>query len=258
VADFLARQGASFFDDIVQGLDLPRSFVEEALGELVAVGLVNSDGFSGLRALLLPSERRKPMGGGRRRRTALLGVEDAGRWALIRRAVPAEGAGSKLPRETVEQIARTLLKRYGVVFWRLLAREAEWLPPWRELLMALRRLEARGEIRGGRFVAGFSGEQFALPEAVGVLRGTRNEDKAGKLSTVSGADPLNLAGILLPGPKVPALYSNRVVFRDGIAMAALVAGEVQYFEKLDPEQAWELKNLLLRTPTPAGLAALLS
>ncbi len=131
-----------------------------------------------------------------------------------------------------------------MVFWRLLAREAEWLPPWRELLMALRRLEARGEIRGGRFVAGFSGEQFALPEAVGVLRGTRNEDKAGKLSAVSGADPLNLAGILLPGPKVPALYSNRVVFRDGIAMAALVSGEVQYFEKLDPEQAWELKNLL--------------
>jgi ATP-dependent Lhr-like helicase len=257
VSDFLARQGASFFDDIVHGLDLPRTFVEDALGELVAVGLVNSDGFSGLRALLLPSERRKPLSGGRRRRTALLGVEDAGRWALIRRT-DANVVDRALPRETVEQIARTLLKRYGVVFWRLLAREAEWLPPWRELLMALRRLEARGEIRGGRFVAGFSGEQYALPEAVGVLRGTRNEDKAGKLSAVSGADPLNLAGILLPGPKVPALYSNRVVFRDGIALAALVSAEVQYFEKLEPEQAWELKNLLLRTPAPAGLAALLS
>ncbi len=258
VADFLGQRGASFFDDIVQGLDLPRTFVEEALGELVAVGLVNSDGFSGLRALLLPSERRKPLAGGRRRRTALLGVEDAGRWALIRRVAQGDGASRSLPRETLEQIARTLLKRYGVVFWRLLAREAEWLPPWRELLMALRRLETRGEIRGGRFVAGFSGEQFALPEAVGVLRGTRNEDKAGKLSAVSGVDPLNLAGILLPGPKVPALYSNRVVFRDGIAFAALVSGEVQYFEKLEPEQAWELKNLLLRTPAPAELAALLS
>ena len=256
VADFLARQGASFFDDVVQGLDLPRTFVEEALGELVALGLVNSDGFSGLRALLLPSERRKPLAGGKRRRTALLGVEDAGRWALIRRAKQADEVGRSLPRETLEQIARTLLKRYGVVFWRLLAREAEWLPPWRELLMALRRLEARGEIRGGRFVAGFSGEQFALPEAIGVLRGTRNEDKAGKLSAVSGVDPLNLAGILLPGPKVPALYSNRVVFRDGIALAALVSGEIQYFEKLAPEQAWELKSLLLRTPAPAGLAAL--
>jgi ATP-dependent Lhr-like helicase len=257
VADYLAQHGASFFDDIVQGLDQPRSFIEEALGELVAVGLVSSDGFSGLRALLLPSDRRKPLSGGRRRRTALLGVEDAGRWALIRRKPAAEDASRKLPRETVEQIARTLLKRYGVVFWRLLAREAEWLPPWRDLLMALRRLEARGEIRGGRFVAGFSGEQFALPEAVGVLRGTRNADKAGKLTVISGADPLNLAGILLPGPKVAALYSNRVLYRDGITIAALLSGEVQYFERLQPDQAWEIKNLLLRTAAPAGLAALM-
>jgi ATP-dependent Lhr-like helicase len=257
VADFLGREGASFFDDIARGLDLPRTFVEDALSELVAVGLVNSDGFSGLRALLLPSERRKPMAGGKRRRTALLGVEDAGRWALIRRPAQADEPGPAVRRETLEQLARTLLKRYGVVFWRLLAREAEWLPPWRELLMALRRLEARGEIRGGRFVAGFSGEQFALPEAVGVLRSTRNEDKIGKLSTVSGADPLNLAGILLPGPKVAALYSNRVAFRDGIALAALVSGEVHYFEKIDPEQAWEIRNLLLRTPAPPQLAALL-
>jgi ATP-dependent helicase Lhr and Lhr-like helicase len=258
VADYLAQHGASFFDDIVQGLDLPRTFVEEALGELVAAGLVNSDGFSGLRALLLPSDRRKPLSGARRRRTALFGIEDAGRWALIRRRQATDdGVSRTLPRETVEQIARTLLKRYGVVFWRLLAREAEWLPPWRELLMALRRLEARGEIRGGRFVAGFSGEQFALPEAVGVLRGTRNEDKAGKLTVVSGADPLNLVGILLPGPKVAALYSNRVLYRDGIAVAALMSGEVQYLDKLLPEQAWEMKNLLLRTPAPAGLAALM-
>ncbi|PWT73175.1 MAG: ATP-dependent DNA helicase [Proteobacteria bacterium] len=196
------------------------------------------------------------MGGGRRRRTALLGVEDAGRWALIRRR-PVDDTGRSLPRELVEQIARALLKRYGVVFWRQLSREAEWLPPWRELLMALRRLEARGEIRGGRFVAGFSGEQFALPEAVGVLRGTRNEDKVGKLTVVSGADPLNLAGILLPGPKVPALYANRVLFRDGIAVAALVSGEVQYFAQVAPEQAWEFKNLLLRTPAPGALAALM-
>jgi len=246
VADYLGSHGACFFDDIVQGLDLPRTFVEEALGELVAVGLVNSDGFSGLRALLLPSSQRKPFSG-RRRRTALLGVEDAGRWALIRRK-PAAGASDRLglPRETVEQIARALLKRYGVVFWRLLAREAQWLPPWRELLMAYRRMEARGDIRGGRFVAGFSGEQFALPEAVGVLRSARNEEKTGRLVCVSGVDPLNLAGILVPGAKVPALYSNRVLFRDGVAVAALVGGEAQYFIKLTPEEAWEFKNVLLR------------
>ncbi len=263
VADYLAQHGASFFDDIAGGLDMPRTFVEEALRELVAAGLVNSDGFSGLRALLLPADRRKPVAGGGRRRTALFGVEDAGRWALIRRRrIPAEAsvpakAGTQLPRETVEQVARTLLRRYGVVFWRLLAREAEWLPPWRELLMACRRLEARGEIRGGRFVAGFSGEQFALPEAVGVLRSARNEEKTGRLTVVNGADPLNLVGVLVPGAKVPALYGNRVLYRDGVAVAVLVAGEVRYFEQVTPEMAWEMKNLLLRTAAPAALAALM-
>jgi ATP-dependent Lhr-like helicase len=257
VADYLREHGASFFDDIADGVKLPRTFVEDALRELTAAGLVNSDGFSGLRALLLPAERRKPVSGGRRRRTAVFGVEDAGRWALIRRRPTQTETSASLARESAEQIARTLLKRYGVVFWRLLAREADWLPPWRELLMAFRRLETRGEIRGGRFVAGFSGEQFALPEAVGVLRTARNEDKAGRLVAISGADPLNLAGIILPGARVPALYSNRVLYRDGIAVAALIAGEVQYFEKLDPEKAWEARNVLLRTPAPAGLAALM-
>jgi ATP-dependent Lhr-like helicase len=246
VADFLREHGASFFDDIVHGLDLPRTFVEEALAELVGVGLVNSDGFSGLRALLLPSDKRKPFSGGGRRRAAMPGVEDAGRWALIRRRTPLPVPDGALARETVEQIARTLLKRYGVVFWRVLSREAQWLPPWRELLLACRRLEARGEIRGGRFVAGFSGEQFALPEAVGVLRSTRKENKAGEVSVLCGADPLNLAGILTPGAKVPAVYSNRLLLRDGVPVAALVAGEATYFEQMTPEAAWDARNLLLR------------
>jgi ATP-dependent Lhr-like helicase len=210
-----------------------------------------------LRALLLPADRRKPISGSRRRRTAAFGVEDAGRWALIRRKAAGAEISSTLARETAEQIARTLLKRYGVVFWRLIAREADWLPPWRELLMAYRRLETRGEIRGGRFVAGFSGEQFALPEAVGVLRGVRNQEKTGLPVAVSGVDPLNLAGVLLPGSRVPAVYSNRILYRDGVAIAALVAGEVQYFENLEPEKAWELRNLLLRVPAPASLAALM-
>jgi ATP-dependent Lhr-like helicase len=256
VADFLTQHGASFFDDIADGLDQPRTFIEDALRELTAAGVVNSDGFSGLRALLIPAERRKPVGGGRRRRTAAFGVEDAGRWSLIRRKAPAPQSVAE-ERESLEQIARALLKRYGVVFWRLLAREAEWLPPWRDLLMAYRRLETRGEIRGGRFVAGFSGEQFALPEAVTALRNARNAEKKGKIATVSGVDPLNLAGILLPGARVPAIYSNRLLLRDGIPVAALVSGDVQYYEKCDPEKAWEIKNLLLRTPAPAGLAALM-
>ena len=256
VADYLAQHGASFFDDITDGLDQPRTFIEDALRELTAAGLINSDGFSGLRALLLPADRRKPIGGGRRRRTAVFGVEDAGRWALIRR----KAAGSStitLEREAAEQIARTLLKRYGVIFWRMLAREADWLPPWRELLMACRRLETRGEIRGGRFVAGFSGEQFALPEAVGVLRGVRSAEKSGRLLVVSGVDPLNLAGIVTPGSRVAAIYSNRVMYRDGVPVAALIAGNVQYFEKVDQEKAWMMRNMLLRTHAPEELASLM-
>ncbi len=257
VSRYLDEHGASFFDDIAAGLDQPRTFIEEALRELTAAGLVNSDGFSGLRALLIPADRRKPVGGARRRRTAGFGIEDAGRWSLIRRKTAVAAPSVTSQREMVEQVARSLLKRYGVVFWRLLAREAEWLPPWRELLMAYRRLETRGDIRGGRFVSGFSGEQFALPEAVGVLRNVRNEEKRGTIATVSGVDPLNLAGILLPGPRVPAIYSNRILFRDGLPVVALVAGDVQYYEKLDPEKAWALKNVLLRTPAPAGLASLM-
>ncbi len=250
VADYLREHGASFFDDIVHGLDLPRTFVEEALGELVGVGLVNSDGFSGLRALLLPSDRRKPFSGAGRRRAAVLGVEDAGRWALIRRR--SEATEAKLPRESVEQIARTLLRRYGVVFWRVLAREAEWLPAWRELLLAYRRMEARGEVRGGRFVAGFSGEQFALPEAVAALRAARRAGQPEESVVVCGADPLNLSGILTPGMKVPALYANRVLLRNGLPAAAWIAGEAHYFEPMSPEQAWQARNLMLRTPTFAG------
>jgi ATP-dependent Lhr-like helicase len=250
VADYLGHHGASFFDDIVQGLDLPRTFVEEALGELVAAGLVNSDGFSGLRALLLPSDRRKPLSGARRRRTALFGIEDAGRWALIRRRQATDdGVSRTLPRETVEQIARTLLKRYGVVFWRLLAREAEWLPPWRDLLRVYRRLEARGEIRGGRFVVGFSGEQFALPEAIGMLREVRRKPPSGAWISLSGADPLNLAGILTPGPKLAALTGNRLLYRDGIPVALFAGGVVDFLETLDAGTEWQGRKALLRGPS---------
>ena len=126
-----------------------------------------------------------------------------------------------------EEVARALLQRYGVVFWRLLAREAGWLPPWRDLLRVYRRLEARGEIRGGRFVAGFSGEQCALPKAVGLLRETRRRPPSDQWISLSGADPLNLIGILTPGPKLPALTDNRLIYRDGLPVATLSAGGVR-------------------------------
>ena len=246
VADFIRQYGASFFDELVEGTGLLRPQVEEALGELVALGLVTSDSFAGLRALL-----RKPAAGGRRR-TTMFAMESAGRWALARRPQP-----QMQPRpEAIEHLARTLLLRYGVVFWRLIEREAPWLPPWRDLLRVYRRLEARGEIRGGRFVAGFSGEQFALAEAVGMLREVRRKPPSGSLVSLSGADPLNLVGILTPGPKLAALTGNRLLYRDGLPVALFAGGEVQFLETLDPATQWEARKALLRGAVPPSLVAL--
>jgi ATP-dependent Lhr-like helicase len=138
-----------------------------------------------------------------------------------------------------------------VVFWRLIEREAQWLPPWRELLRVYRRLESRGEIRGGRFVAGFSGEQFSLPDAIGMLREIRRQPDADSWVAVSGSDPLNLAGILTPGPKIAALAGNRVLYRDGVPMACLAAGEVTFFSELDPAAEWQVRQALLRAAVRA-------
>ena len=250
VAAFIRENGASFFDELREGTRLLRSQVEEALAELVALGIVTSDSFGGLRALLVPSSLRKPIPGGvRRRRSSAFGMESAGRWALARQRRHTED-------EPVEHIARALLRRYGVVFWRLLEREAAWLPPWRELLRIYRRLEARAEVRGGRFVAGFSGEQFALPEAIGGLREARRKKDGGAWVSVSGADPLNLVGIIVAGPKLAALTSHRVLYRDGIAVAILCGGEVEFLEELDRSVAWEARNALLRSYAPPELLRL--
>jgi ATP-dependent Lhr-like helicase len=264
VADYIRLHGASFFDEIADGAGLLPTQAEEALAELVALGVVNSDSFGGLRALLIPSDRRRPAAGGRRRRRiALFGMDVAGRWALVRRQPLAESdvdttrPTEKLQdEEAIEHVARTLLKRWGVVFWRLLAREADWLPPWRDLLMCYRRLEARGEIRGGRFVAGFTGEQYAAPEAIGLLRDTRRKPHSQSHVSISGADPLNLVGILTPGQRLPSLSGNRLLYRDGIPVATFAGGEVRFLEKLEPKEQWEAQNLLLRRHVPAVLADL--
>src|SRR4029077_4911057 len=133
-----------------------------------------------------------------------------------------------------------------------------------DLLMCYRRLEARGEIRGGRFVAGFTGEQYALPEAIGLLRDARRKPHSQHCVSLSGADPLNLVGILTPGPRLPALSGNRVVYRDGVPVAILSGGEVRFLEANgtpgstppDAKELWELKNALLRRHVPAVLADL--
>jgi ATP-dependent Lhr-like helicase len=261
VAEYIDENGASFYDEIVDHVGLLPVQVEEALGELVALGLVNSDSFGGLRALLMPADRRRSSARDRRRqrRIAIFGMQDAGRWALVRRKeTKPEDVKAVPPRndEAVEHICRTLLRRWGVVFWKLLEREADWLPPWRDLVMCLRRLEARGEIRGGRFVAGFSGEQFALPEAIGQLREVRRRESDLQLVSLSAADPLNLVGILTPGNRLPALTSNRVLYRDGVPTALYVGGEVKFIEQLDPAEQWQIRGALLRRQVPAPLADL--
>jgi ATP-dependent Lhr-like helicase len=233
VCDVLANGGASFFTEIVRRTALLPSQVEEALSELAALGFVTSDSFDGLRALLVPSNKRPTFGrneGKRRRKTNLASIEFAGRWSLIRKEVPAETGA--IPTEqgdaVIEKFARVLLRRYGVVFRRLLERESLNVT-WYALGRIYRRLEARGEIRGGYFIGGVSGEQFALPEAIGLLRSIRKAPPKYELITLSAADPLNLQGILTPGPRVGALTANRILFRDGLPIAALEAKEICRF-----------------------------
>jgi ATP-dependent Lhr-like helicase len=140
-----------------------------------------------------------------------------------------------------------------VIFWKLLTREAQWLPPWREILLCCRRLEARGEIRGGRFVAGFSGEQYATPEAVGLLREMRRTPPTQQYLSVSGADPLNLLGIITPGARLPSLAGNRLLYQDGVPLAVYAAGEVRFLEKLEPKEQWDVQVALLRRQMPVLL-----
>jgi ATP-dependent helicase Lhr and Lhr-like helicase len=263
-AQFIQQHGASFFDEIADGAGLLPNQVEEALGELVALGLVNADSFGGLRALLVPSDRRRPTArdARRKRRIAIFGMQDAGRWTMVRKGqhTPLIDEQSTLPNrpdaEAIEHVCRTLLRRWGVVFWKVLERESKWLPPWRDLLLCLRRLEARGEVRGGRFVASFSGEQYALPEAVGSLRDARRSANANHWVSLSAADPLNLVGIITPGGRLPSLTGNRVLYRDGTPVALYVGGEVKFLIDLEAKEQWEAQNALLRRQVPAMLAHL--
>jgi ATP-dependent Lhr-like helicase len=298
VHDYLATRGASFFTDIVDATRLLRAQVEESLAELVANGLVVSDSFAGLRALLTPSSRKTQAAAKRKHRQAVYEMSSAGRWSLLnrqagqaflpgpsenevgRRSSPNVRDGSIDP-EAAEEIARILLKRYGVVFKRLLEREGIALP-WRVLLRIYHRLEARGELRGGRFVAGISGEQFALPEAVGMLRairrtrtgamdfGLRSPQAVAEMTTdraanageeslisVSAADPLNLVGIITPGGRLTAHTSNRILYRDGEPITVLESGETRFLVELSRTMEWRAKSALMRKATPPQLRSYL-
>jgi ATP-dependent Lhr-like helicase len=235
---FLGRTGASFQEEIIAGTRRLRAEVEDALGELVSAGRVTGDGFSGLRALISATQTR---GGARARwharwsRRTGAGAVGAGRWSLLRppgatTSLPDDSPERRLADETRhEALARQYVKRYGVVFRDLLARETQ-APPWRDLVRIYRRLEMSGELRGGRFVGGFVGEQFAHPEAVDALRAARREPRRGEIVRLSACDPLNLVGIITPGARVPAAMPNVVTFEDGVpqlsgAAAPTMAGE---------------------------------
>ena len=233
---YLEARGASFFDDILAETGASGLDAAAALGELIAQGRVSADGFAGLRAFTGASARR------------LRAVAEAGRWSCVtRRAADAGDIGE----DGIEAVARTLLRRYGVVFKPLLARESITVP-WRDLLREFRRLEARGEIRGGRFVAGFTGEQYALPEAVETLRRVRRAPADGAIVTLSAADPLNLTGVVCLGERVAATASTRIAFRDGVPIATLTGSrKIDWIEPQSPEQEWDARNALLRRRIPA-------
>ncbi len=246
----LAKQGALFFDDLAEVTQLLASDVRSALSELAALGLVTSDGFSALRGLVLakaPPARSRSRWGGRSAPRAPRAP--AGRWTLF----PGRVTASK-PDERRLAWAWQLLRRYGVLFRDLLAREAA-APSWWELVPVLRRLEARGEARGGRFVSGVAGEQYALPEAVEALRRPREGEL--QLVVVSASDPLNLAGILGAGPRVPAMRGNRLLLRDGKPVGVFQGGEVSLADDL-PAATKEQLARALRLQVPSMRDAILA
>jgi ATP-dependent Lhr-like helicase len=276
VYNYLQKRGASFFHDIVDSTKLLRSQVEEALAELVAYGLITSDSFTGLRALLTPSNRKTRAAARHKHRQPVYDMASAGRWSILpgtadilsadtRASTPPPRStptnrwqtSSTIPAETKEAVARILLQRYGVVFKRLLEREGISIP-WRDMLRVYHRLEARGEIRGGRFVAGISGEQFALPDAVGLVRSIRRAPEKGSMVSVSAADPLNLAGVITPGPRVTAHTANRVLYSNGAPVAALESGETRFLVEMSRTMEWQAKAALLRKATPPVLRSYLS
>ena len=221
VLEYLTASGASFQSDIQRKTGLLASQVEEALWELVAQGLVAGDGLAGLRSLLLPPHRRRRARRLKARRGSTLAIGPLGRWSVLERGPEAS------EQETEQIIARQLLSRYGIVFRELLARETR-LPPWRRLLRAYREMELRGEIRGGRFVDGFVGEQFALPEAVDELRAVRREDKEHGSVLVAASDPLNLVGILTPGERVSPLSRQMILFERGVPVEIGTRGAIRH------------------------------
>ncbi len=249
VLNFLETHGASFFEDISFGVNRLKVEVENAIAELVANGMLASDSYTGLRALLVSSNYRTAQG---RRSRIKFDMEGAGRWSVIGKW----GGEKEKSREDVRALTRALLRRYGVLFRRLVERES-FAPSWRELVRELRLMELRGEVRGGRFVDGVWGEQFALPEAVTKLRETRRNQKNGTLVSISAADPLNLTGIVTPGRRVPSHYKNRILYRDGVPAAVKEGEDISLLSKFEGEEEWSIKTALVKRSFSPKLRAYL-
>ena len=298
-ADLLTN-GASFFDQIQSRSGLLKAQLEEGLAELVGAGRLNSDSFTGLRALLTPAAK-KQSAHRRRRRSPMFGVEEAGRWSLLEtfaprpadtadtdamttarteteaentRRSPATPAIIRQPRasrpnnsrsgwdvlddDQLERLISIYLNRWGVLFRSIIEREL-LAPPWRVLLRALRRLELRGTVRGGRFIAGVGGEQFAFQEAVDGLRSMAKEVAAAKprYHSLAASDPLNLLNLILPRRKLAKLLNNRVLFEDGIPIAVVESGEVKFLREVAPEKQWALQQALVQKNFPPRLRSYL-
>jgi ATP-dependent helicase Lhr and Lhr-like helicase len=234
----LRSRGASFFGDLLQASGLDADRLRHAIGTLVASGLVTSDGFSGLRALVWAA-RGRPAFPDRR-------ANFAGRWTAV-----APDTADNARDAAIETQAWALLRRYGIVCRRVLMRETN-AATWREIARVYRRLEARGEIRGGRFVSGLSGEQFALPDAVEQLRESRRIPPDGALIAISAADPLNLAGIVTSGDRIRAAGRSRIVYRDGVPLAVMEGDLFRELSPIDPSIAAAVSRAL-RARRPAAL-----
>ena len=298
-ADLLTN-GASFFDQIQSRSGLLKAQLEEGLAELVGAGRLNSDSFTGLRALLTPAAKKQGAHR-RRRRSPMFGVEEAGRWSLLETFAPrsADTADTdamatarteteaentrrssatpviiRQPRasrpnnsrsgwdvlddDQLERLISIYLNRWGVLFRSIIEREL-LAPPWRVLLRALRRLELRGTVRGGRFIAGVGGEQFAFQEAVDGLRSMAKEVAAAKprYHSLAASDPLNLLNLILPRRKLAKLLNNRVLFEDGIPIAVVESGEVKFLREVAPEKQWALQQALVQKNFPPRLRSYL-
>ena len=260
----LQEHGASFFDQIQQRTGLLKTQLEEGLAELVSLGRITADSFTGLRALLTPN-KKKPGTHRRRGRKAMFGVEDAGRWSLLNTFQQSADAESSkrhwkvLDEEQLERLVSIYLQRWGVLFRGILDREP-LAPPWRVMLSALRKLELRGSLRGGRFISGVGGEQFAFPETVDALRKFKrsSENKStARYYSLAATDPLNLVNLILPGKKLPRLSRNRVLYRGGVPIAMMDSGQVHFLKETDAEQQWQQQQMLSRKVFPPRLKSYL-